>query len=283
MLFLKVSCAYDRKDTQNNGPKMSRARRPVIGIIGNHFVIGDRYPVHTGGTMNSDAVAEVAGGMPLIIPTDLRYVSVPELLDICDGFVLTGGRPNVHPSEYGEEETPAHGAFDRGRDSVTLPLIRACVERGQPFLGICRGFQEVNVALGGTLHAEIRDLPGRMNHRMPPEGMIEEQFALRHVVRFAEGGVFHRLMGTAEVMTNTLHGQGIARPSPAIVIDGHAEDGTPEAIYVRDAPGYTLAVQWHPEWNAVADPVSRALFASFGQAARDWAERGQSEPLRHSA
>ena len=262
---------------------MSRARRPVIGIIGNHYLLGDRYPVHAAGRMNSDAVTEVADGMPLIIPSDPRYVSVPELLAICDGFVLTGGRPNVHPSEYGEEETPAHGAFDRDRDSVTLPLIRACVERGQPFLGICRGFQEVNVALGGTLHAEIRDLPGRMNHRMPPDGKMEEQFALRHVVRFAEGGVFHRLMGAAEVMTNTLHGQGIARPSPAIVIDGHAEDGTPEAIYVRDAPGYTLAVQWHPEWNASADPVSRALFASFGQAARDWAERGQSEPLRHSA
>ena len=117
----------------------------------------------------------------------------------------------MHPSEYGEEETPAHGCFDRCRDAVTLPLIRACVERGQPFLGICRGFQEVNVALGGTLHPEIRDLPGRMNHRMPPDGTIEEKFALRHPVRFVEGGVFHRLMGAAEVMTNTLHGQGIGR------------------------------------------------------------------------
>ena len=259
-----------------HGPTMSRTRRPVIGIIGNHFVIGDRYPVHTGGTMNSDAVAKVAGGMPLIIPTDPDYVTVEELLETCDGFLLTGGRPNVHPSEYGEDETPAHGAFDRGRDAVTLPLIRACVERGQPFLGICRGFQEVNVALGGTLHPEIRDLPGRMNHRMPPDGDLAEQFGLRHTVQFSNGGVFHRLMGTAEVMTNTLHGQGIARPSDRIVIDGHAADGTPEAIYVRDAPGFTLAVQWHPEWNAVADPVSRLLFCAFGAAARAWMERGRS-------
>ena len=259
-----------------HGPTMSRSRRPVIGIIGNHFVIGDRYPVHTGGTMNSDAVAKVAGGMPLIIPTDPDYVTVEELLETCDGFLLTGGRPNVHPSEYGEDETPAHGAFDRGRDAVTLPLIRACVERGQPFLGICRGFQEVNVALGGTLHPEIRELPGRMNHRMPPDGDLAEQFGLRHTVQFSNGGVFHRLMGTAEVMTNTLHGQGIARPSDRIVIDGHAADGTPEAIYVRDAPGFTLAVQWHPEWNAVADPVSRLLFCAFGAAARAWMERGRS-------
>ncbi len=257
-------------------------RRPVIGIIGNHFVINDRFPATICGTMNSEAVADVAGGMPLIIPSDPRYVSVEELMETCDGFLLTGGRPNVHPSEYGEAETPAHGAFDRSRDAITLPLIRACVDRGQPFLGICRGFQEVNVALGGSLHPEIRDLPGRMNHRMPPDGKIEEQFALRHAVTFSEGGVFHQLMGTPEVMTNTLHGQGIERAADRIVIDGFAPDGTPEAIYVRDAPGFTLAVQWHPEWNAVDDPVSRPLFAAFGQAARDWRDR-DSGHLRRRA
>jgi putative glutamine amidotransferase len=245
--------------------------RPVIGIIGNAYQLNDRYPVHAGGTMNSEAVAEVAGGIPLLIPSDPRFVSVAELLEVCDGFLLTGGRPNVHPEEYGEEETAAHGAFDRARDAITLPLIRACVDRGQPFLGVCRGFQEVNVALGGTLYPEIRDLPGRMNHRMPPDGTLEEQFALRHPVRFTEGGVFHRLMGAPEVMTNTLHGQGIKCAGSRIVIDGHAPDGTPEAIYVQDAPGFTLSVQWHPEWNAADDPVSRPLFRAFGEAARDWA------------
>jgi putative glutamine amidotransferase len=250
------------------------SRRPVVGIIGNSYVMNDRYPVHSGGTMNSAAVAEVAGCLPLIIPSDPRFVSVEELLELCDGFLLTGGRPNVHPSEYGHEETPAHGFFDRGRDAVTLPLVRACVERGQPFLGICRGFQEVNVAMGGTLHPEIRDLPGRMNHRMPPDGTLEEQFALRHPVRLAQGGVFHRLFGAEEVMTNTLHGQGIAAPGSRIVIDGWAPDGTPEAIYVDGAPGFTLSVQWHPEWNAGADPVSRPLFEAFGAAAAAWAARG---------
>ena len=248
-------------------------RRAVIGIIGNHFLIGDRYPVHTGGTMNSHAVAEAAGCLPLIVPSDPRYVTVAELLDLCDGFLLTGGRPNVHPSEYGEDETPAHGAFDRGRDAITLPLVRACVDRGQPFFGVCRGFQEVNVALGGTLYPEIRDLPGRMNHRMPPDGTLEEQFALRHKVQFTEGGVFHQLLGSAEVMTNTLHGQGIKEPARDIVIDGHAPDGTPEAIYVGGATGFTLSVQWHPEYRAAEDPVSRPLFAAFGNAAREWAAR----------
>lgn len=247
--------------------------RPVIGIIGNAFLINDRFQAHVSGMMNAEAVAEVAGGLPMIIPADPRFVTVDELLDLCDGFLLTGGRPNIHPSEYGEDETPAHGAFDRGRDAITLPLIRACVARGQPFLGICRGFQEVNVALGGSLHPEIRDLPGRLNHRMPPDAAIDEQFAPRHAVRFAEGGLFHALMGAREVMTNTLHGQGILRPAPGIVIDGHAPDGTPEAIYVRDAPGFTLAVQWHPEWNASGDPVSRPLFAAFGRAAEAWATR----------
>ena len=242
------------------------ARRPVVGIIGNMSFLEGSYPVHAGGTMNSDAVADVAGCLPLIIPSDPRYVRVEELLDLCDGFLLTGGRPNVHPEEYGEEETPAHGAFDRSRDAITLPLVRACVERGQPFLGICRGFQEVNVAMGGTLYPEIRDLPGRMNHRMPPDGTIEEKFALRHPVQFTPGGPFARVLGAEEVMTNTLHGQGIKRPGPRIVVDGWAPDGTPEAIYVQDAPGFTLSVQWHPEWRAGEDPVSRPLFEAFGQA-----------------
>ena len=258
-------------------------RRPIVGIIGNQSTVDNAYVVYGTGLMNAQAVAEVAGCLPLVIPSDPRKVTVPELLATCDGFLLTGGRPNVHPSEYGEEETPAHGAFDRGRDSITLPLIRACVDRGQPFLGICRGFQEVNVALGGTLYPEIRDLPGRMNHRMPPDGTIEEKFALRHPVRFTPGGVFARLMGAEEVMTNTLHGQGIARPGPRIVIDGTAPDGTPEAIYVRDAPGFTLSVQWHPEWRAGEDPVSRPLFESFGAAVSAWAARGAATPARRIA
>ncbi|MFY0682548.1 MAG: gamma-glutamyl-gamma-aminobutyrate hydrolase family protein [Thalassovita sp.] len=245
--------------------------RPVIGIIGNHAVLNETYQVHAGGVMNSEAVSEVAGCMPLLIPTDPKLVSVNELMALCDGFVLTGGRPNVHPEEYGEDATEAHGDFERRRDAITLPLVRACVERGQPILGICRGFQEVNVAMGGSLYPEIRDLPGRSNHRMPPDGTLEEKFALRHVVSFTEGGPFHKLMGAQEVMTNTLHGQGIKAAGARVVIDGYAPDGTPEAIYIKDAPGFTLSVQWHPEWDAANDPVSRPLFEAFGQAAAQWA------------
>jgi putative glutamine amidotransferase len=245
--------------------------RPVVGIISNSHLVNDQYPAHIGGMMNFTAVSQVSDCLPLLIPADPALVSVPELLEACQGFLLTGARPNIHPEEYGEEETPAHGSFDRLRDAVVLPLVRACVERGQPVLGVCRGFQEVNVAMGGTLWPEIRDLPGRDNHRMPPDGTLEEKFALRHKVSFTEGGPFHRLMGAREVMTNTLHGQGIKAPGARIAVDGHAPDGTPEAIYVRDAPGFTLSVQWHPEWNAASDPVSRPLFAAFGDAVRAWA------------
>ena len=254
--------------------------RPVIGIIGNHYLIDGSYPVHAGGTMNSEAIAQVAGCMPLLVPSDPRFVSVPELLEACDGFLLTGGRPNVHPEEYGESPTKAHGAFDRNRDAISLPLVRACVERGQPILGICRGFQEVNVAMGGTLHPEIRELPGRDNHRMPPDGTIEEKFALRHSVRFTTGGVFHRLMGAEEVMTNTLHGQGVVTAGNRVVIDGYAPDGTPEAIYIDGAPGFALSVQWHPEYNAANDPVSRPLFTAFGEAAKLWAQGQGAQALK---
>lgn len=254
--------------------------RPIVGIIGNSYLINDQYPAHAGGTMNSEAVASVSGCMPMLIPADPRFVSVPELLDMCDGFLLTGGRPNVHPDEYGEPETEAHGEFDRARDAITLPLVRACVERGQPFLGICRGFQEVNVAMGGSLHPEIRDLPGRMNHRMPPDGTLEEKFELRHIVSLTPDGPFARLFGASEVLTNTLHGQGIQRPGARVVIDGHAPDGTPEAIYIKDAPGFTMSVQWHPEWNAAMDPVSRPLFTAFGEAVKAWSTGLRPKALR---
>ncbi len=206
---------------------------------------------------------------------------VGELQGICDGFLLTGGRPNVHPDEYGHEPTEAHGDFDRERDAVALELVRTCVATGQPILGICRGFQEINVAMGGTLHPEIRDLPGRMNHRMPPEGTIEEKFEARHWVDFTPGGPFARIIGADRAHTNTLHGQGIENPGLRIVIDGRAEDSTPEAIYVKDAPGFAMAVQWHAEWNAAADPVSLKLFGAFAAALHDWS--ADIRPIARSA
>lgn len=251
-------------------------RRPVIGIIGNAYVVNDEYPVQASGIMNIDAVAHVCGATPLIVPSVASAVDVDGLMSACDGFLFTGGRPNVHPEEYGHVETAAHGTFDRDRDRVTLPLIRACIAAGLPILGVCRGFQEFNVAMGGTLHPEIRELPGRMNHRMPPDGTLEEKFAMRHVISLEAGGQFAGIFGADEVMVNSLHGQGIDEAGPRVHIEGCAPDGTPEAIRITDAPGFALAVQWHPEWKAHEDPVSRPLFESFGEAVAGW-RRGDQQ------
>jgi len=255
--------------------------RPLVGIIGNSYLINDEYPAFAAGRMNVEAISEVSGCQPCIVPTDPAFVSAEELADSFAGFVFTGGRANVHPEEYGENETEAHGTFDRPRDRVTLPLIRLLIERGQPMLAICRGFQEFNVAMGGSLYPEIRDLPGRDNHRMPPDGTLEEKFALRHDVSLTPGGPFAQLFEASVVRTNTLHGQGIKELAPSLVIDGHAPDGTPEAIYVAGGAGFALGVQWHPEYRAAEDPVSRPLFEAFGQAAVAWSSGAR--PLQSRA
>lgn len=254
--------------------------RPVVGIIGSNYLIDGQYSVHIGSAMCAEAIAHVSGALPLVVPANPDVVDIDALRAACDGFLFTGARANVHPEEYGEEPTDAHGAFDRLRDSVSLNLIRDCVSAGQPIFALCRGFQELNVAMGGSLHPEIRDLPGRMNHRMPPDGTTEEKFALRHDVTLTEGGVFHKVFGASVVRTNTLHGQGINKKGDGIVIDGSAPDGTPEAIYVDGAPGFALGVQWHPEYQAAQDPVSRALFEAFGEAVRAWAAGQRPKRLK---
>ncbi|SEP94497.1 putative glutamine amidotransferase [Loktanella sp. DSM 29012] len=256
--------------------------RPVIGVIANSHLLNDTYAVQAVGDMNLEAIAAVCDALPIIVPALPDIVALPDLMNSFDGFIFPGGRPNVHPEEYGEEPTPAHGEFDRARDRLALPLIRACVEAGLPILGICRGFQEMNVAFGGSLYPEIRDLPGRDNHRMPPDGTIAEKFAMRHTISFTPGGVFHRLMGAEQVVTNSLHGQGIKTPGSRVVIEGWAPDQTPEAVHIADAPGFALGVQWHPEYQAGIDPVSRPLFAAFGDAATNWAN-GKRSPVRQIA
>ncbi len=249
--------------------------RPIVGIIGNSHMITDTYHVHAGGFYSSQAISKVADCTPVIIPTDPDLVGVEELLSHFDGFLFTGGRPNVHPEEYGHEPTEAHGTFDRARDKITLPLIRALTERGQPYFGVCRGFQEVSVAYGGTLHPEIRDLPGRMNHRMPPDGTEEEIFELRQRVTFTEGGAFHRLMGVREVMTNTLHGQGVMEPGRGVVIDGVADDETPRGAVHQGRAGV------HPV-GSVAPGIRRAERSGIGQAVRRF-RQGRARLGRRSA
>ena len=250
---------------------MRTRRRPVIGVTGSHVMAEGTYAVQAAGMRNLEALAEVADCLPIIVPGMPEASEIEELMQLCDGFLLTGGRANVHPSHYGEPETEKHGQFDPGRDRVVLPLIGTAIARGAPVFGVCRGIQEMNVALGGTLHPEVRELPGKMNHRMPPgEKDPEVIFRKRHKVTLIEGGAFARLLGTTEIVTNSLHGQAVMQPGPRVVIEGWAEDGVIEAISVRDAPGFALGVQWHAEYDAARDPVSKALFEAFGAAARVW-------------
>lgn len=238
--------------------------KPLVGIIGNPSMMDNSYPVQIAAFSNIEAIAQVSHALPVIVPSMPNYVCVEDLCARFDGFLFTGGRLNVHPEEYGEEETKEHGSFDRDRDGLTLPLIRKCVEIGLPILGICRGFQEFNVAFGGSLYPEIRKLPGRMNHRMPPDGTLDEKFALRHDVTLTEGGAFAKIFGKTVVKTNSLHGQGIKHKGERIIIEGFAPDGTPEAIQIADASAFAMAVQWHPEWRADECDVSRPLFEEFG-------------------
>ncbi|NTF90191.1 gamma-glutamyl-gamma-aminobutyrate hydrolase family protein [Agrobacterium rhizogenes] len=248
--------------------------RPVIGVIGNALIVESRFAAQIVGDNNLRAITEVAGSLPLMFAGSPSLTDIQDLLDTVDGVLLTGARANVHPSHFNTEPHPKHEPYDEDRDAVALPLIRACVERGLPIFGICRGFQEMNVAAGGSLHPEIRELPGRMNHRMPrlENGEIhpdlEVVFADRHDVRLVPGGTFARIFGRDVIRVNSLHGQGVLELGEQVVAEGIAEDGTIEAIRFKDAREFALGVQWHAEHDPQTNPVNRALFQAFGDAVR---------------
>jgi putative glutamine amidotransferase len=249
-------------------------KRPIVGVIGNATTIEGRFAVQMVGERNMKAVADVAGALPLMFAGSPDVTDIADLLQTVDGVLLTGARANVHPARFGQEADKAHEPYDERRDSVALALIEACVARGVPLFGICRGFQEMAVAFGATLHPEIRELPGRMNHRMPrlSTGEIhpdpEVVFADRHDVLLTPGGAFARLYGRETIRVNSLHGQGILKTAPRVIVEGVAEDTTIEAIRIADAPGFALGVQWHAEYDAQGNSVNRALFEAFGAALR---------------
>jgi putative glutamine amidotransferase len=247
-------------------------RRPVVGVIGNAYRIEDRFATQLVGERNLRAVAEVSGALPLMFAGSPDLTDIGALLDAVDGVVLTGARANVHPTRFRTEPDPRHEPYDLHRDDLALALSEACVDRGIPLFGICRGLQEMNVAFGGSLHPEIRELPGRMNHRMPrlETGEIHPDpdvvFADRHDVSLVPGGAFARLFGCETIRVNSLHGQGILEPGRRVVVEGVAEDGTIEAIRIADASGFALGVQWHAEYDPQHNPINRALFQAFGEA-----------------
>jgi putative glutamine amidotransferase len=247
-------------------------KRPVVGVIGNAYRVENRFAVQMAGENNLRAVATVAGALPLVFASVPDVTDVGQLLETVDGVLLTGARANVHPTRFRAEPDPKHEPYDEGRDAMALALIDVCVARGIPVFGICRGFQELNVAFGGSLHPEIRELPGRQNHRMPrlETGEIHPDptviYADRHDVHLTAGGAFETLLGRETIRVNSLHGQGILDPGTRVVVEGVADDGTIEAIRIADAPGFALGVQWHAEYDPQRNPVNRALFQAFGAA-----------------
>ncbi|MCK1391028.1 gamma-glutamyl-gamma-aminobutyrate hydrolase family protein [Bradyrhizobium sp. 1] len=247
-------------------------RKPVVGVIGNAHRVENRFQVQMVGERNLRAVAEVSGGLPVMFAGAPDITDIGALLDVVDGIVLTGARANVHPTRFNVDPCEAHEPYDIHRDEVALALSVACVARGIPLFGICRGLQEMNVAFGGSLHPEIREIPGRMNHRMPrlENGEIHPDptvvFADRHDVDLTPGGAFARLLGCEKIRVNSLHGQGILDPGKRVLIEGIAEDGTIEAIRIAEAPTFALGVQWHAEYDPQRNPINRKLFEAFGEA-----------------
>ena len=254
-------------------------KRPVVGVIGSALLAENRFPAQRVGERNLMAVAEVVGALPLIFAGDPAITDVDALLAAVDGVLLTGARANVHPTLFGAEEHPSYEPYDRRRDALALALVKVCVERDVPLFGVCRGFQEMNVAYGGSLHPEIRELPGRMNHRMPrlPNGDIHPDLTVvygeRHDVRLIPGGAFATLLGRDSIRVNSLHGQGILELGNRIVVEGVAEDDTIEAIRVADAAGFALGVQWHAEYDPQSNPINRTLFQAFGAAVAERSRR----------
>lgn len=226
----------------------------------------DNYRWHAATSIYVDAVIHGTGAIPLILPAAGDLMDVDAVLDHVDGVLVTGARSNVHPSNYGVEETDDYAPFDSARDMTTLPLISQAIERGVPLFVVCRGFQELNVAFGGTLDTEVQRLPGRLDHRSPESTDHDVRFGLAHDVNLVPGGVMEEIFATPTIRVNSLHRQAVKRLADMLIVEGTAPDGTIEAVRVRDATGFALGVQWHPEYWIKTDEPSQKIFKAFGDA-----------------
>jgi putative glutamine amidotransferase len=251
---------------------MRTAPLPLVGVPACVRDV-DGQPFHTVGDKYVRALAISAGVAPLMIPSlggDL--VDLHRLLRSLDGVMMTGSPSNVHPSHYGQAESVEAEPFDIARDATSLALIRLALDEGVPLLAICRGYQELNVALGGSLHVRVHEVPGRMDHRRPQHAELDVQYGPHHPVALRAGGplaAYARAAGIdGPLMVNSLHWQGLDRIAATLTVEAEAEDGTPEAVSVKGAKAFALGVQWHPEYKAWENPFSRQLFEAFGAAAR---------------
>ena len=235
--------------------------RPIIGIPACTKMIAELVQ-HATPARYGAALVACADAIPVLIPPEGERMLA--LLDRLDGIMFNGSPSNVEPERYGVREDATPEEHDPARDATTLPMIRAALERGMPILGICRGMQELNVALGGSLHQEVHRLAGRMDHRAG-DGSRAERYGPKHSVMCS--GQLALVSGAETIMVNSLHGQAIDRLAPGLVVEGVAPDGTIEAVRV-EGPGFALAVQWHPEWEAAQFADRAGLFAAFGAACR---------------
>jgi putative glutamine amidotransferase len=246
--------------------------RPLIGIPADRRMVG-KHPFHMVGEKYARAVMEAAEAAPLLIPSLAEELGFEELLERLDGLLFTGSPSNVEPHHYQGTPSAPGTLHDPARDATTLPLIRKAVHAGVPVFGICRGFQEMNVAFGGTLHQRLHELPGHLDHRDDESQPLDVQYGPAHDVTLEPGGMLRSLANADRIQVNSLHNQGIDRLGSELAVEARAPDGVIEAFRVRAAARFALAVQWHPEWKAMSNPFSRALFAAFGRASR---ERAQS-------
>jgi putative glutamine amidotransferase len=243
-------------------------RSPIVLVPACVNRIG-AHPYHTAQLKYVAAVADGARCTPLIVPALGAATDFEALLALADGVMLTGSPSNIDAALYGEAVLDPSLPLDAARDATTLPLIRAAIKRGIPLLAICRGFQEVNVALGGSLHQAVHAVAGMADHRERKDDTLDQQYAPSHRVLLDPGGRMAQILnGAAEILVNSLHGQGINQLAPGLAVEAHADDGLVEAYRVADAKGFTLAVQWHPEWRFSDNPDSVKLFRAFGDACR---------------
>jgi putative glutamine amidotransferase len=244
-----------------------RTRKPVIGVPADRRLLGSHW-FHCVGEKYLAAIADAANALPLIVPAFGERLELEVLLERCDGVLLTGSPSNVEPHRYDGPPSAPGTWHDPQRDATTLPLIPRTVSAGLPLLAICRGFQELNVAYGGTLHQKLHELPGHLMHKEDESQPLDVQYGPTHELHLTPGGLLARIAGRERIEVNSLHSQGIDRLGAGLVVEGRAPDGVVEALRVVDAPGFAVAVQWHPEWQVLQNDFSKALFAAFGDAAR---------------
>ncbi len=244
--------------------------RPVVLVPACNRLIGD-HAFSVAGAKYLDAV-RLAGCTPLVVP-DVAPEDLPALLELADGVLLTGSKSNVHPRHFGEPVHDPQLPLDPGRDDWTLALVPLAVARGLPLFAICRGAQEANVAFGGTLHQAVQEVGPYSDHRAPEGQPAALQYAPAHLVDVVPGGLLARLLNQPRFEVNSLHGQAVNRLAPGLRVEAKAPDGLVEAFSVDHARGFALCVQWHPEWQATANPVSTRLLEAFGQACREWRDR----------